>query len=203
MSNQVDARYLECPKPVVLTKRALDEIKEGMVTVLVNNAASVANVKRFAESQGAVVTLREHGDYTEVEILKGFGCDLPDTHDIQAEPTVAGSRAIIYVSSDQVGPDGELGRHLLKVFIRNMLEMSRKDLPGKIVFVNRGVKVPCHWKDTIDDLRALEDLGVDILSCGVCLKHYDIEEQLEVGEVGNAFDTVQGFLGSDRLVNIC
>lgn len=203
MSHRVDARNMDCPQPVVLTKKALDGMAEGVVTVLVDNAASVANVRRFAESQGCTVHESEKTDHTELEIVKGFACRVPDT---EPEPEASGIQsgsAIIYITSDQVGPDEELGRHLLKVFIRNMLEVSRDELPEKIIFVNRGVLVPCSWGESIEDLKALEDLGVDIFSCGVCLKHYDLMEQLQVGQVGNAFDTVQAFLVNRKMATIC
>ena len=153
--------------------------------------------------RGVPLSCTPKNGFTELEIIKGYTCDVPDARTVPASIPAQKTGSIIYITADRVGPDEELGRHLLKVFIRNMLEVSRTDLPKKIVFVNRGVQVPCHWEETIEDLRALQDLGVGVYACGVCLKHYHIEEHLKVGEVGNAFDTVQAFLGSDRLVNIC
>ncbi len=204
MSERVDARNLECPQPVVMTKRSLDGMQEGVLTVLVSNGASAENVRRFAESQGCTVKLFEKEGHTEVEIVKGFACAVTGESEAPADDSrAAGRGAIIYVTSDHVGPDVELGNHLLKVFIRNMLEVARADLPKKIIFVNQGAKVPCLWDETIEDLKSLEELGVEVLTCGVCLKHYDLMEQLQVGQVGNAFDTVQVFLGGDKVVSIC
>jgi|GEM_PF-4257326 len=37
MVRQVDARGLPCPRPVVETKKALQPIEEGTITVLVNS----------------------------------------------------------------------------------------------------------------------------------------------------------------------
>jgi len=204
VSRAVDARGMECPKPVVMTKNALDRIPEGILTVLVDAESSRANVRRLAESQGCTVTEAVRDGYTELTIAKGFPCDLPEEAVPSAGQTAGPLQgSIVYITSDQVGPDAELGQHLLKVFIRNMLEVSREDLPHSIVFVNRGVHVPCRWDDTIEDLHALIDMGVQVFSCGVCLKHYEMEAELKVGEVGNAFDTVQGFLGPRKHVNIC
>lgn len=199
---QVDARGMACPKPVVMTKNALDGLESGLLTVLVDNPASVANVTRFARSRGWDVTEQAVDDHVELVISRGDGDALPETVELSRENT-GNDRAIVYITSDQVGPDEELGRHLLKVFIRNMLEVSRAELPGKIIFVNRGVRVPCSWEETIEDLKALVGMGVEVYACGVCLKHYDIMDDLQVGEVGNAFDTVQAFLGNGKLVTIC
>ena len=46
---EIDARGLACPKPVILTKQAMDA-GERELTVRVDNAAAVENVKRLAAS---------------------------------------------------------------------------------------------------------------------------------------------------------
>ena len=158
MSKEIDARGMECPKPVVLTKKALDQLPEGILTVLVDAESSRANVRRFAESQGCTVTEAVRDGYTELTIARGFSCEVPHETAPSAAATAGQvNGSIVYITSDQVGPDTELGQHLLKVFIRNMLEVSRDDLPHRIVFVNRGVHVPCRWEETIHDLHALVD----------------------------------------------
>ncbi|PIU85863.1 MAG: sulfurtransferase-like selenium metabolism protein YedF, partial [Deltaproteobacteria bacterium CG06_land_8_20_14_3_00_44_19] len=52
MTKVIDARGLACPQPVINTKKALEEIKEGIIAVVVDNVAARDNVRRFAESQG-------------------------------------------------------------------------------------------------------------------------------------------------------
>ena len=50
----VDACGLACPKPVLLTKEALEAASEGEVfRVVVDNAAAKENVLRFVKSRGA------------------------------------------------------------------------------------------------------------------------------------------------------
>jgi tRNA 2-thiouridine synthesizing protein A len=51
MHNTVDARGRSCPEPVVLTRKALEQFPRG-VQVILDNATSRDNVKRFAESKG-------------------------------------------------------------------------------------------------------------------------------------------------------
>jgi TusA-related sulfurtransferase len=55
MSIQVDVRGLPCPRPVISTKKALEEIDEGTIAVLLDNPESKENVRRFARSQGCEV----------------------------------------------------------------------------------------------------------------------------------------------------
>ena len=44
MSNQVDARGLSCPKPVIATKKILDQLRHGSVTTIVDNEIGRAHV---------------------------------------------------------------------------------------------------------------------------------------------------------------
>jgi TusA-related sulfurtransferase len=57
----VDARGRSCPEPVVLTRNALAQSTEG-VQVLVDNSVSRDNVRRFAESRGYSVQVKEEGE---------------------------------------------------------------------------------------------------------------------------------------------
>ena len=71
MIKELDARGLSCPQPVLQTKNMLDEMTEGMLTVIVDNTIARDNVKRFAESNGCSVKVEEKtGEYL-LTILKG------------------------------------------------------------------------------------------------------------------------------------
>ncbi len=48
---EIDCRGLSCPEPVINTKRALKENKDG-VAVLVDNRVPLENVLRFASAMG-------------------------------------------------------------------------------------------------------------------------------------------------------
>ena len=67
MSTVVDARGLPCPQPVTRTKKALQEIEQGIITVLVDRPEASENVQRFAQSQGCQVKVTEKNG--EVGIL--------------------------------------------------------------------------------------------------------------------------------------
>ena len=62
MTTIVDARGLPCPRPVINTKKALEEIEEGVITVIVDNPESKGNVTRFAQSQGCRIEIEEKSD---------------------------------------------------------------------------------------------------------------------------------------------
>jgi len=67
---EVDARGLGCPHPVLLTKKALGKIKTGKITVIVGNATSRENVSRYARGQGCQVKIEKKREDYYVEITK-------------------------------------------------------------------------------------------------------------------------------------
>lgn len=67
---EIDARGLGCPHPVILTKKALEKTKEEKITVIVDNTTSCENVSRYAKSQGCQVKVENKGGNYYVEITK-------------------------------------------------------------------------------------------------------------------------------------
>ncbi len=200
MSDTINAKGLACPQPVILTKKALSEIKEGLITVIVDSIASRENVKRFAESQGCTVEIEEKNGEFHLEIAKGYHCALPEQN--KSETGKTGKKRAMFVQSDSIGPEKELGTQLMKAFLENMVELEDSELPDKILFVNRGVFVTCFWDETIKKLEQLRQRGVKIYSCGACLNYFEIADKLKIGEVGNAFDSVQTLVGHDNAITL-
>ena len=194
----VDAKGLACPQPVIMTKNALSEIEEGVITVLVDSIASRENVKRFAESQGCTVEIKEKDGIFEIEIVKGYTCAIPQKEE-EKETT---SNKVVFVSSDSIGPDYELGKELMKGFLKTFLDLDKRDLPKKMIFVNKGVHITCFWEETIEHLKKLEEKGVEIYSCGACLNYFKITDELKVGKIGNAFDSVQSLMQGESVINL-
>lgn len=67
--NKVDARGRSCPEPVVLTRKALEQSPSG-VQVVLDNATSRENVKRFAESKSYKVAVKNEGEDFVLTITK-------------------------------------------------------------------------------------------------------------------------------------
>jgi len=64
MGHEIDVRGLACPGPVMRTSRVLDELSEGTVVVIVDNAAARDNVTRLAKSKGWTLSVQNReGDY--------------------------------------------------------------------------------------------------------------------------------------------
>ena len=70
--------------------------------------------------------------------------------------------------------------------------MTQQDeLPRTMLFYNGGAKLTCEGSPVLDDLKSLAEQGVEILTCGTCLEHYGIKDQLAVGEVTNMYVIVE------------
>ena len=70
MVEQIDARGLSCPQPVVITKNKMDELGKGMIEVMVDTATARDNITRLAENQGWRVEIKEAGDEYLLSISK-------------------------------------------------------------------------------------------------------------------------------------
>lgn len=69
--NEVDARGLSCPMPVIKTKNALESIEEGEIVVIVDDATSRDNVIRLAKSKGCTISEERMGDEFYLTLTKG------------------------------------------------------------------------------------------------------------------------------------
>ena len=52
----------------------------------------------------------------------------------------------------------------------------------------------------LEDLKALEAEGVEILTCGTCLNYYDLTEKLAVGSVTNMYTIVEKLTRAGNVV---
>lgn len=190
----IDAKKLACPAPVLKTKKALEETS-GVIQILVDNIAARENVKRFATAKKCSIEIEDQGD-DNFKLTITPSTNNSDTTQEQKENINLSSK-VIYITDDKVGEDKELGKILLKGFIHTIKESEI--LPSKIIFVNRGVFVTCEWEDSIEDLKELSKMGIEIYSCGTCLNYFEITEKLKIGVIGNAYDTVSALLEADSV----
>ena len=192
---KIDCCDLACPQPVLETKKALEEIEDdSLLEVLVNSVSSVENVKRFASKQGYESRAQELKDgKTLITIIKGYECAIIPTKEEKF------LNKTVFIKTDKIG-NGELGTTLMKSFLKTMLEF--KALPKNLVFVNEGVFLTTKDEnlDLIESLKELKNRGVNIYSCGLCLNFYNIPtDELKVGEIGNAYDSVDMLLNTDTV----
>lgn len=183
----VDARGQGCPKPVMMAEEALMKIDEGIVEVLVDDETSAENIAAFARSQSLFSETVADGKDWRVKMVKGYAF-APTT---SASKTPEADRdLLLVVGTDSMGKEEALGKVLMKAYFETM--KAYKQLPHTIFFLNAGVKLTTISAEIVTLLKDIEALGVEIYSCGTCLKHYDLEAQLRVGHRGTTNHIVEG-----------
>ncbi len=207
MKKEIDCRKLDCPAPVLETKKCLEQDALTQIRVLVGNDAAVENVSRFLAYNGFEVGVDSNGIFSAVEGNK----EAADAKKLPAaktssEQSVALSsdtsrKIMILVSSDTIGRgDDELGQKLMVNFIKTLKEMG-EDL-WRLVFVNHGVKLSTRESAVLEELFALEQDGITILVCGACLTHLGLMEEKAVGQTTNMLDIVTAMQVADKVVNL-
>lgn len=184
---RIDARGFGCPKPVMMAEEALSKIREGIVEILLDNEASVNNVTRFASKNGYYTETIKEDNFWNVKILKGFTCEIPSA---QEKKDIEKDLCII-IASDTMGEEKELGKILMKAFFETMI--AYKEFPSTIFFLNTGVKLTTIDNDIIPILKDFEKHGVEIFTCGTCLKYFNLESELKVGYRGTTNNLLDGF----------
>ncbi len=74
-----------------------------------------------------------------------------------------------------------LAKNLMMGFIHTLA--GKENLPEHIILYGEGVKLTTTGSECVDDLEILEEKGVKILSCGICLDFYNLKEELQVGGI--------------------
>ncbi len=67
--NNIDARGLSCPQPVLLAKKAVDQ-KPAQLTIMVDNETAKGNVLRFLKNAGYTVDIEMSGETVELKAKK-------------------------------------------------------------------------------------------------------------------------------------
>lgn len=196
MRIELDAKGLACPKPVINTKKKLDSIEQGVVEVTVDNEIAKENILKLAKSMNLEANvLKTEKDSICIEIIKGENVIIEE----KSQESLAD--ICIFINSDKMGTgNDELGQVLIKGYIYTLTES--KPYPKSILFVNSGIKLTTENEATVENLKILQDAGVEILSCGTCLDYYGLKEELKVGTVTNMYTIVESMNNSSKTISI-
>ncbi len=187
----LDCRAKSCPVPVIETKKFLEARQLKELQVAVDNETSRENVRRFLESRGYGVNIEQRAD----------GIFLTATKQGAEAPSETGQerKVAVFITAEAMGlGDDKLGRILMKSFIFTLKELT--PLPWRIIFLNAGVKLACEGSECVPQLHELENVGVEILSCGTCLDFFNLKEKLQTGRVSNMFEIVSSLTDATNVL---
>lgn len=189
---KVNAVGFVCPVPVIMTKKALNEIEEGEVEVLVDNETAKQNLEKLAKELGYEFKSCEVEENFQVVIYKKQSSDKKETKD---------ENIVVVIDSDEMGKgDEELGKILVKGFIYSLTEMET--LPKTVILYNKGVLLATVNENTVEDLKKLESMGVEVISCGTCANYYHVQDKLQVGSLTNMYTIVDRQFKATKLIRV-
>lgn len=183
---KIDARKQPCPKPVLMTREALEKVGPPL-EIMVDRGIPMLNVKRFLESRNLSVAVLEEGE-TATLVCSSGEKSIEATEKSSKE---AGHEdvAIVICSSVLGQSDASLGEVLIKGFLGTLAERSTP--PAGIALMNEGVKLALQDSSASDSLRELERKGCNILVCGTCANHFGIAGSISVGTISNMFEITE------------
>jgi len=198
----VDALGKACPLPVVMTLKALKEMKEcGTLEVQVDNEIAVQNVTRLAEKHGYSITAEKKNDQLfvvtmDVNDLSKVGA--VSEENVACEMDARGNYVVAVDGGEMGRGDAVLGKTLIKGFIFAVSQLPK--LPATMLFYNGGASLTCEGSDSLEDLKNMEAQGVEILTCGTCLDFYGLKDKLAVGGVTNMYTIVEKLSEASKVI---
>ena len=166
--------------------------------MLVDNEESALNVSGYAAQHGMFAETTREGKDWKVKVVKGYTCKTSSESGVQSAELKRKKTLMLIIGTDSLGKDEDLGKKLIKGFFDTM--KVYKQLPHTMFFLNAGVKLTTVNEETVGVLKEIADLGVEIYSCGTCLKHYNLESELKVGNRGTTNHIVEGMQDFDKVV---
>ena len=194
---EVNAKGLDCPQPVVMTKNALGEMQKGEVVVTVDSEVARENVKRMAESEGCSVAVEDQGgDVFSLHIMKVGSAVVSQEPVSEKKPT---REPLVYLfDSDFIGTNRDLGKVLVNGFLNVIPALPKRK--STIILISNGVKLATSGSYVLDTLKQFEEMGFTILICGTCLDFFKIREKVAVGTVSNALEIMESLTTASKVV---
>ena len=188
----VDARGALCPKPLIMTKKQLNQTATGdTFIVLIDNETSKENVERFLVDNGiAFETSAKDGVYT-LQVTKTSADLSHPAAEEYCRPAPNSNTGYVFCFTDDKmgsGPE-ELGKILIQGCINTIKELSPP--PTALVFYNSGVKMAIEESPVLESLQALEKSQVKILVCGTCANFFQVKDQVKTGIISNMYDILE------------
>ncbi|MBS4022041.1 MAG: sulfurtransferase-like selenium metabolism protein YedF [Dethiobacter sp.] len=187
---KLDCRGLSCPQPVVETKKKLDAMTKGVLTVLVDNETAVKNLSKLAGNLNLDSSVIEKDSIFSVTIRK---------ENVVSEGSDEDHAAVLLITSDTMGRGSEeLGGLLMRSFLYALAEHTK--LPASVYLVNAAVRLACQGSPALDSIQKMALRGVAFHSCGLCLDYFKLTDKLAAGDVTNMYAIVEQLMAGKALI---
>jgi len=193
MAQEIDARNLACPQPVVLTKKALENTNE--VTTIVDNDVAKDNVSKLAQNEGCSVNVEQKDGGIYLTLKK------QSSSSAKNDPQSAAG-TVIFIGSDVIGRGDNiaLGSLLMQSFLHTV--GGFKTGPQTIIMMNTGVKLATSDSPVLGELQQMDKQGVAILACGTCLDRLELMDKVSVGQVSNMYTITETMMKATKVISL-
>lgn len=200
MSTIVDTRGKLCPLPLILFRQALkDHPEETIFEILTDNAIACSNLTDFIRDHKYYEETKEEEGYTRITVHTAGVVTPESVPSPSRASTTLGGETVVVLSHDAMGyGNEELGHILINSFLTALAEAQ--PLPTKIICYNTGAMLATKESPVIEPLRRLENLGVEILVCGLCTDFLGLKERLGVGHVSNMLAIVESLSQASKVL---
>ena len=199
--HEFNAKGMACPLPVVQTKKLLAEY--DVVETTVDNFIATENLTKLAEQLNYDIDVKKVSDEEYIVTISNpvtdKGNSVKEVTEEKTQVIKAQDDSYIVVVNKQIMGHGseELGKKLMKAFLYTLTE--QEVLPKKIIFYNGGVLlVDKNQSHVLEELKVLQENGVEIMSCGACIDYYKVD--LAIGSTSNMYFIVEEMRAADRVV---
>jgi hypothetical protein len=94
----------------------------------------------------------------------------------------------------------ELQQKLVATYFSLLVE---NDLhPAAVCFYGSGVRLAVQGSPVLDQLKALEAMGVRLILCSTCLNYYQLADQVQVGIVGGMTDILEAQRRAGKVISL-
>jgi selenium metabolism protein YedF len=198
----IDVKGKQCPMPLIETKKALKESSENeRFKILIDNPTSAKNVTHFLNDNQISFSETKNGALIEI-IVHNEGKNLEEVDEtayctIENPPS---ENFVVLMAKDRLGEGSdELGEALAGAMINTLKAIE--PLPAKIIFMNSGINLVVKGSLVINDLKFLQDKGVEMIVCGTCLDYFGKMDELVVGRLSNMLDIVQSMKDAQKVLS--
>lgn len=193
MGPMIEGSGLTGPEPSWLARRIMEALNQGQATIVVNERPVSEQVAALIRAMGYDAEIEDKGSEYHIHISKSAM--------ITATQLAAEFRMLLLVTSPLVGEGStEQGRSLRRSMFQALAGMPHV-LSG-VVFLNSAVALTTQGSEILDHLMMLEQAGVEILTSASCLDHYQLRDQLMVGQAGSMFTILERIAASPKVVTL-
>lgn len=195
----IDTRGEVCPKPIIMTKKELLEIKlNETFCILTDNETSLANLMKFLSDNKIHCEIDKKDGYYSINATKKEMSQINAKVNDYCNLTPANQNLVVFKSDKMGSGDDALGSILIKGFINTLLSLEHK--PEAIIFYNSGVLLTSCDSPVSDNLKKLQDQGTKLIICGTCVDFYHLKEKVKIGTISNMLDICEKLASANRII---